>query len=100
VRIEPLEDRWGAAVSMRGRGRRDPMPRRCSPETTIAFLRLALEKKPEDVDLDFVIELVADLVTDVRGWKSRSRRFGWVSQEHRLDARDGSEARGLRTVGV
>jgi hypothetical protein len=43
------------------------MPRRCSPETTIAFLRLALEQKAEDVDLDFVIELVADLVTDVRG---------------------------------
>ena len=43
------------------------MPRRCHPDTTIAFLRLALEQEPEDVDLDMVIELVAELVISVRG---------------------------------
>jgi hypothetical protein len=65
VRIEPLED--GRVRQYPFGGGEDPMPRRCSPETTIAFLRLALDQKPEDVDLDFVIELVAVLVTDVRG---------------------------------
>jgi hypothetical protein len=43
------------------------MPRRCHPKTTIAFLRLALEQEPEDVNLDTVIELVAELVISVRG---------------------------------
>lgn len=43
------------------------MPQRCHPKTTLAFLRLALEREPEDVDLDMVIELVAELVIGVRG---------------------------------
>jgi hypothetical protein len=31
------------------------------------LLRLALTEKPEDVDLELVFELVAQLVTDLRG---------------------------------
>ena len=34
------------------------MPRRCHLKTALAFLWLALEQEPEDVDLDMVIELV------------------------------------------
>ena len=42
----------------------------CDPDTTIWLLRLALHEKPEDVDLEVVFELVAQLVTDLRGWSS------------------------------
>jgi hypothetical protein len=40
----------------------------CDPEVTIGLLRMALTPKPEDVDLELVFELVAQLVTDLRGW--------------------------------
>jgi hypothetical protein len=45
-----------------------PMLRPCDPDATISLLRLALTEKPEDVDLELVFELVAQLVTDLRGW--------------------------------
>jgi hypothetical protein len=38
------------------------------PDLTIWLLRLVLETKPEDVDLEVVFELVAQFVTDVCGW--------------------------------
>ena len=40
----------------------------CDPDTTIWLLRHALEKRPEDVNLELVFELVVQLVTDLRGW--------------------------------
>ena len=40
----------------------------CDPDATIGLLRHALHEKPEDVDLEVVFELVAQLVTDLRGW--------------------------------
>lgn len=40
----------------------------CDPDATICLLRHALHEKPEDVDLEAVFELVAQLVTDLRGW--------------------------------
>jgi hypothetical protein len=43
------------------------MPRRCHPKTNLAVLRLALEQEPEEVDIDMVIEHVAELVIGVRG---------------------------------
>jgi hypothetical protein len=42
----------------------------CDPDATIWLLRQALLEKPEDVDLEVVFELVAQLVTDLRGWAS------------------------------
>ena len=42
----------------------------CDPDVTIWLLRHALHGKPEDVDLEVVFELVAQLVTDLRGWSS------------------------------
>ena len=39
----------------------------CNPDVTIHLLRHALDHKPSDVDLDLIIDLVAQLVTDVRG---------------------------------
>jgi hypothetical protein len=44
------------------------MLRACDLGSTIWLLRLALDSKPEGVDLEVVFELVAQLVTDVRGW--------------------------------
>jgi hypothetical protein len=44
------------------------MLRPCDPDATIELLRLALARKPEDVKLELVFDLVAQLVTDVRGW--------------------------------
>ena len=44
------------------------MLRPCDPDATIWLLRLALTEKPEDVDLELVFKLVAQLVTDLRGW--------------------------------
>lgn len=44
------------------------MLRPCDPDATISLLRLVLAEKPEDVDLELVFELVAQLVTDLRGW--------------------------------
>jgi hypothetical protein len=46
------------------------MLRPCDPDVTIWLLRPALTPKPEDVDLELVFELVAQLVTDLRGWVS------------------------------
>lgn len=40
----------------------------CDPETTLWLLRCAVDRPAEDVDLDLVIELVAQLATDLRGW--------------------------------
>jgi hypothetical protein len=42
--------------------------RPCDPAATLWLLRLALEGSPDEVDLPLVFELVAQLVTDVRGW--------------------------------
>lgn len=43
------------------------MLRPCDPDATIQLLRLTLTEKPEDVDLELVFELVAQLVTDLGG---------------------------------
>ena len=40
----------------------------CDPDATIWMLRHALHEKPEDAKLGLVFELVAQLVTDLRGW--------------------------------
>lgn len=40
----------------------------CDPDTTMWLLRRALDRQQEDVDHDLVIDLVAQLVTDLRGW--------------------------------
>ena len=40
----------------------------CDPDATIWLLRHALHEKPEDVDLEIVFELMAQLVTDLRRW--------------------------------
>ena len=40
----------------------------CDPDTTIALLRHALSSRPDDVDLQLVIDLVAQLVTDPMAW--------------------------------
>jgi hypothetical protein len=45
-----------------------PMLRPCNPDATIQLLRLVLTSKPEDVELELVFDLVAQLVTDLRGW--------------------------------
>jgi hypothetical protein len=42
--------------------------RPCDPDATIQLLRLALSPKPEDVKLELVFDLLAQLVTDLRGW--------------------------------
>jgi hypothetical protein len=44
------------------------MLRPCDPDATIELLRFALSHKPEDVKLGLVFDLVAQLVTDLRGW--------------------------------
>ena len=44
------------------------MPVPCDPDATSWLLRHALNCHPEDVDLDVVFELVAQLVTDLRAW--------------------------------
>lgn len=40
----------------------------CDPDATIWLLRQAFHEKPEDVDLEVAVELVAQLVADLRGW--------------------------------
>ena len=40
----------------------------CDPDATIWLLRHALNERPEDVNLGLVFELIAQLVTDLRGW--------------------------------
>ena len=40
----------------------------CDPDATMWLLRHALAANPEEVDLELVIELVAQLVTDLRAW--------------------------------
>ena len=40
----------------------------CDPDATMWLLRHALDANPEDVDLELVFELVAQLVTDLRAW--------------------------------
>ncbi len=40
----------------------------CDPEITIQLLRHALNGRPEEVSLELVFELVAQLVTDLKGW--------------------------------
>ena len=40
----------------------------CDPDTTILLLRQALTRRPEDVNLDAVFDLVAQLVTDLQAW--------------------------------
>ena len=42
----------------------------CDPDATLWLLRHVLDVKPEDADLEIVFELVAQLVTDLRGWSS------------------------------
>ncbi len=44
------------------------MTQPCDPDTTIWLLRHALEGPAEEVDLDLVFELVAQLVTDLQAW--------------------------------
>jgi hypothetical protein len=44
-----------------------PVLRPCDPDAAIELLRLALAERPEDVDLELVFELAAQLVTDLRG---------------------------------
>jgi hypothetical protein len=39
----------------------------CDRDSTIWLLRLALESKPDDMDLEVVFELAARLLIDVRG---------------------------------
>ena len=39
----------------------------CDPNATIWLLRRALDESPEDVNLDHVFDLVAQLVTDFQG---------------------------------
>ena len=39
----------------------------CNPEVTINLLRHALNRNASDVDLELVIDLVAQLVTDLKG---------------------------------
>ncbi|MEX2550781.1 MAG: hypothetical protein WD638_11170, partial [Nitriliruptoraceae bacterium] len=40
----------------------------CDPDITILLLRHALNRRPEEVDLELFFELVAQLVTDLQGW--------------------------------
>ena len=40
----------------------------CDPDTTILLLRHALSRQPEEVNLDAVFDLVAQLVTDLQAW--------------------------------
>ena len=40
----------------------------CNPDSTMFLLRHVLAANPEDVDLGLIIELVAQLVTDLRAW--------------------------------
>jgi hypothetical protein len=40
------------------------MLRPCDPDVTIELFRFALSRKPEDVELGLVFDLVAQLVTD------------------------------------
>ncbi len=40
----------------------------CGPDTTILPLRHALSCRPEDVDLEGLFDLVAQLVTDLQTW--------------------------------
>ena len=40
----------------------------CDPDITIQLMRHALNGRPEEVDLDIVCELVAQLVADLQGW--------------------------------
>jgi hypothetical protein len=44
------------------------MLRPCDPDVTVQLLRFALARKPEEVELELVFDLVAQLVTDLRGW--------------------------------
>ena len=43
-----------------------PMLQPCDPDATILPLRHALSRRPEDVELDAVFDLVAQLVTDLQ----------------------------------
>ena len=45
-----------------------PMCQPCNPDTTILLLRHALRFRPEDVNLEAVFDLVAQLVTDLHAW--------------------------------
>ena len=45
-----------------------PMLQPCDPDTTILLLRHALSRRPEDVNLDAVFDLVAQLVIDLQAW--------------------------------
>lgn len=40
----------------------------CDPDVTVQLVRRALNGEPDDVDLELVFELVAQLVADLRGW--------------------------------
>lgn len=40
----------------------------CDPDTTISLLRHALSRQPEEVDLDAVFDLAAQLATDLQAW--------------------------------
>ena len=40
----------------------------CDPDTTISLLRFILRRRPEDVDLEVLFDLVAQLVTDLQAW--------------------------------
>ena len=44
------------------------MLRPCDPDTTILLLRHALSFRPEDVHLEAVFDLVAQLATDLQAW--------------------------------
>ena len=45
-----------------------PMLQPCDPDTTISLLRHVLSSRPEDVNLELVFDLVAQLVTDLHAW--------------------------------
>lgn len=45
-----------------------PMLQPCGPDTTISLLRHILSCRPEDVDLELLFDLVAQLVADLQAW--------------------------------
>ena len=45
-----------------------PMLQPCDPDATISLLRHVLSSRPEDVNLEAVFDLVAQLVTDLQAW--------------------------------
>jgi len=40
----------------------------CDPDTTILLPRYALSRRPEEVNLEAVFDLVAQLVTNLQAW--------------------------------